>query len=503
MKNVISLLLCAMIILTLVVSLGSCSKGDGEDNGTTTSPAYVDAPADTAPDGDNVDQPTTAGANESDDLGDVRFNGYTYDILSRELTAYEVESSEISGDLVGDAVHTRNVTIEDRFGVNVNVIKKPGNWDNRDSFMATVTNSIMGGTHDYDLVMTHSAYIVNLALQGCGYDLYELENIDFSKKWWCQKYVDNAAVLGRAYTAMGDIGYTLYEYMECVFFNKRLADDAGVPDLYELVRSGEWTFDKLKEYALLVGEDLDGNGVRDSLDRYGFGTNNHACRMAVTFWDAKMTVPGADGRHVLNLPNEKYLAIYDELYSLVYDNPENVFFVSEGQKIETQMFMNDQLLFFVEKLGNAATMKDMTSEYGIVPFPKYDLEQQEYISSARDALSAIMVLSDITDPEMVGAITEAMCMLGYREITPAYYEMSLKLKYQSDPIAMEMLDLIRDTMTFDFAATYTNALGLIFSTVGDNIRDNNPSITSKLKVNAKVWQKQLEQLYESFEKLSK
>ena len=94
-------------------------------------------------------------------------------------------------------------------------------------------------------------------------------------------------------------------------------------------------------------------------------------------------------------------------------------------------------------------------------------------------------------------------MLGYREITPVYYETALKLKYLNDPDAMEMLDLIRDTMTFDFAATYTNALGLIFSTVGDNIKNNNPNITSNVKVNAKVWQKALDQLYASFEKLDK
>lgn len=504
MKKLISLLLCAMVVLTLVAALASCANdSDGNDNGTTTPSPDSQTPTDTAPDSGNIGSDTTTGANEADDLGDVRFEGSTYDILSRELTAYEVESSDISGDLVGDAVHGRNVALEERFGIKINVVKKPGNWDNRDDFMSTVTNSIMAGTHDYDLVMTHSAYIVNLALKGSGYDLYELDGIDFSKKWWCQKYVDNAAVFDRAYTAMGDIGYTLYEYMECVFFNKKLAEDAGLPELYPMVKSGEWTYDRFKEYTMLVGEDLDGNGTRDSLDRYGLGINNHACRMAVTFWDAKLTVPGADGRQVINLPNEKYLAIYDELYSLVYDNPENVFFTHEGAKIETQMFMNDQLLFFVEKLGNAVTMKDMTSEYGIVPFPKYNLEQETYISSARDALSAIMVMSDITEPTMVGKVTEAMCMLGYREITPVYYETALKLKYLNDPDAMEMLDLIRDTMTFDFAATYTNALGLIFSTVGDNIKNNNPNITSNVKVNAKVWQKALDQLYASFEKLDK
>lgn len=495
MKKFICFLLACM---TVVVLVACANPGDGDDNPSTSdTTSSSGSPSDTTP-----QAPDTTSPNEADDLGDVRFEGSTYDIISRESTAYEVESSGISGDLVADAVHQRNVSVEERFGVKVNVIKKPGDWATRDDFMNAVSNSVLAGTHDYDLVMTHSAYIVNLAVNGNGYDLYELDSIDFDKKWWCRKYVDNASMLDRAYTAMGDIGYTLYEYMECVFFNKKLAEDAGVPDLYSMVKAGEWTFEKLKEYSMLVGEDLDGNGVYDSADRYGLGTNGHACRMTATFWETQMTVKNSEGRWTINLPNEKYLKVYDELYSLVYDNPEHVFFIGEGQKVETQMFANDQLMFFIETMGRAVSMKDMTSEYGIVPYPKYNTEQENYVSSARDALSAVLVVKDITEPEMVGAVTEAMCMLGYRNITPVYYETTLKLKYLSEPNAVEMLDLIRDTMTFDFAATYTNSLSLIYSTMGDNIKNGNISITSLVKGSSKIWQKELDKLYTAFEKLN-
>lgn len=502
MKKTLCLLLA---LLTLVVFVACATPGNDDPADTTTTPSNTPSGSDSSsqdPNSQTTPAETTA-PEEADELGNVRFDGQEYDILSRKLTSYEVLSEEITGDLIADAVFQRNITIEDRFGVKVNVIEEPGNWDDKNTFMAKVTNSVLSGDHDYDLVMTHSAYIVNLAVQGRGYDMYELDGIDFSKKWWCQKYVDNASMLGHAYTAMGDIGYTIYEYMECVFFNKGLADDVGVPDLYPIVESGEWTYDKLKQYSLLLGDDLDANGVHDRNDLYGLGVNGHCCRMTATFWDAQMTVVGDNGRHTINLPNEKYLAIYDELYSLVYGNPENVFFVTEGAKIETEMFMNNQLMFFVEKLGNAVTMKDSDVEYGIVPFPKYDSNQENYISSARDALSAILVVSNIESPEMVGTITEAMCMLGYQQITPVYYETSLKYKYLNDPSAMKMLDLIRDTMTFDFAATYTNSLNLIYSVLGDNIKNNVSSISALVKGSKKVWQNGIDQLYAAFEQIDK
>ncbi len=493
MKKALSVLLALLILL---ITAACASPGD---KNSETSSADTDAGT-----GDNSTSSaeTTIPENEIDNLGNVNFSGASYDILTRKSTSYEIKSDEISGDLVADAVHDRNVAVEERFGVNINIIELAGDWGDRDNFMAAVSNDVLAGTHDYDLVITHSAYIVNIAAKGCGYDMGLLENINFDKKWWCRKYVDNASMYGRYYTAMGDLGYTLYQYMMCIFFNKTIAASVNLPDLYEMVENGTWTFDKLKEYSYLIGQDLNGDGKHNELDRFGLGINNHTCRMTATFWDAKITSPNSEGRQVMNLPNEKYLGIYDMLYDLVYNHTENVFYIGEGSVTETNMFINEQLLFFSEKLGNAATMKDMQSEYGILPFPKYDEAQENYISSARDALSAILVVSDITDPTMVGTVTEALCMIGYQKITPSYYETSLKLKYLSDPTAMSMLDLIRDTMTFEFAATYTNSISLIFSTLGDNINKNVPSINSLVKASSKIWQNAIDKLYSDFEKLS-
>ena len=306
---------------------------------------------------------------------------------------------------------------------------------------------------------------------------------------------------GSYYTAKADICYTLYAYMSYVFFNKSLAESVDLPDLYELVQNGTWTLEKLKQYAFLVGQDLDGNGIYNEKDRFGLGINNHFCRMTATFWDAKITVLGSDGKHAINLPNEKYYAIYETLFDLVHNHKENLFFADEGSVIQTNMFINDQLLFYTETLRNAATMKDMQSEYGILPIPKYDEQQENYISSARDFMTAILILVDITRPDMVGTITEALCMYGYQKITPAYYETTLKYKYLSDPVAMQMLDLIRDTMTFEFAAIYTNSINLIYSTLGTHVRDGTKSIATHVKANSKVWQKSIDILYEDFAKI--
>ena len=54
-----------------------------------------------------------------------------------------------------------------------------------------------------------------------------------------------------------------------------------------------------------------------------------------------------------------------------------------------------------------------------------------------------------------------------------------------------------------FAATYTNSLSLIYSVLGDNIKNGTPSIASLVKGSSKVWQRAIDTLYGAFEKLDK
>lgn len=51
---------------------------------------------------------------------------------------------------------------------------------------------------------------------------------------------------------------------------------------------------------------------------------------------------------------------------------------------------------------------------------------------------------------------------------------------KNDPTAANMLDLIRDALKFDFAMTFTNAIGLVYSVMGDNLQ-NGSSVTAERK----------------------
>lgn len=493
MKKVLSLLL----VIAMLFIVSACASGGNNDTTTSGTSGNDGKDTTTSEEPSVTEDPTPT--NVKDTLGEHNFNNAVYTILSRKNTASEVKSTEVTGDLVKDAVYTRNAAVEDRFGVKIKVVEQPGDWGDRETFIATVQTAFLSGGHDYDLIMTHSAYIANIAINGLAYDMATLSDMDFSKKWWCESYTQNANIDGSIYTAIGDLTYSLYERMQCMYFNKDIVADNNIPDLYQLVLDGKWTFDKLKEFSLQVGSDLDGNGTFDSNDLYGLAMNNHTCRILATVFETNMTVAGENGHRTLNMPNEKFVDVYNALYSLIHEN-QQVRWDAEADS-QVKLFTDNKVMLFAGRLGNAASMKDMTSEYGIIPFPKWNEDQANYISSARDYMTGIAIFGNTADPEMTGIVTEAMSMYGYQYITPAYYETTLKLKYLSDETAMGMLDLIRDTLTMDFAMTYTNSLDLIYSTMGDKINNKVQNIAAVIKVSSKLWTKDIDLLYENFAKL--
>lgn len=493
MKRALSL---ALALWMLVMSAAACGSKDGQTDDTTTTPPVG---SDTTANTETTTPVETLPPELQDTLPDVRFDGETFTTLIRESTKYEMLSDEITGDLVSDAVYERNLAVEERFGVQLEVITRAGEWSQRDAFMAHVSNSILGGDHEFDLVMGHRSYIVTMPSKGLAYDLTLMDGLDFSKKWWHSGYMDNAEIGGSIYTAAGDIGHTVYEYLEVVFFNKKLAEQNQITDLYELVQSGGWTYDQMLTYASTAVSDLDGNGIYDAGDLYGLSIDAKNIRYLPTYWEADVTLVGADGLRYFNLPTEKYIDCYDQAYRMVHEC-DYVYYVSNSTD-DDNMFINDQVLFQADLLGRAVGMKEMESEYGILPFPKYNEEQKDYISTIDDPFSPIMVANNVQNPDMMGVIIEALCMYGHEMVTPAYYEMTLKLKYLSDETAMSMIDMIRDNVVLDFAMIYSASLSAMYSYISNNVQNGKASITSGLASQSKVWQKTLDKFYADYERI--
>ena len=64
-----------------------------------------------------------------------------------------------------------------------------------------------------------------------------------------------------------------------------------------------------------------------------------------------------------------------------------------------------------------------------------------------------------------------------------------------------MLDLIRDTLRFDFSMTFANAIRLVYTIMGDNLQNKNANIASSLRSHQKLDQAYIDQIYETYAKI--
>ena len=82
------------------------------------------------------------------------------------------------------------------------------------------------------------------------------------------------------------------------------------------------------------------------------------------------------------------------------------------------MFKMDTALLMPVRLSALYDdLRDMESDYGILPFPKFDEQQAEYHTSFLDNYSVLCVPNNADNIEMVGALSEAMACESKNSVT--------------------------------------------------------------------------------------
>ena len=99
-----------------------------------------------------------------------------------------------------------------------------------------------------------------------------------------------------------------------------------------------------------------------------------------------------------------------------------------------------------------AELREMQSDFGIVPNPKYDADQDQYYHRALAKMFSVP--NTVADPSLCGAVMAYGTWLAHSTVLPAYYEITIKQKRTRDEDAIVMLDLIHETIYVDFSDLY-------------------------------------------------
>jgi len=447
-------IICVLLLLILALSAAlaaSCGPGGGaaDDPNTTTQ----------EPGGEET---TAEPARVMPDLPDMDFEGRVFLALGRDDSKYqqfvnfEIEAESINGELVNDAVYNRNRRLEDRYNIKIE-------QDLREDPPGILQRLVKADDDVYNLAFIVQNNIGSMASSGMFYDLHSLKYLDFEKPWWSLEVNKSISVGNRLYFTTSDFNMMDKNRTYMLAFNKDLAEAYGLGNFYDLVYSSRWTVDKMAELCKAVSSDVDGDGIMTDADRWGLGMDSY--NAFYTFWSAcdnYMFTKDAGDYPLLSVNNEHTVSSIDRLMKLTNDESISFYCNSFQGKVSYDFWYVSSTLFYEGRLLFTATFThglrnyaQSDVNYGVLPFPKYDENQANYISTADNYHSALFAVPmTAQDPDFSGFMLEALSAASKYEVMPYYYEVSTKTKYTYDEESPKMLDIIFGGLRYDLGATY-------------------------------------------------
>ena len=459
--------LAFLLLITVVISAVLYSCAPAEKTGNTDASGNT---GETNPDSGSVEGTTEI----SDDLEPADYGGANFRILYRNgcargnWAAYDVHKIEIAaeeenGDVINDALYKRNKNVEDRFNVNIIGIPYPSASTGEEQVAAYAKKCVLGGADDFDLVVSWSTQIANVAAEGLFVDWNVIPNIDITKPWWIADAMDAYTVNDRTYLAMNDIIFSgVIGEASFIMFNKELVASFGLDDPYRLVEENKWTIDALDSIIKNCFRDVNGDGNRDNTDVYGFTSDSWGSAYA-WMWagGAHVTAKDENGLPYYDLYSERNSNLLSKVYNLFYNNVgsaihSNKDTINFGGLDQAAVFSSGSAVFLSDRVGVLCTpeYRNAAFDFGIVPMPKYDESQEKYLTMINEHASVMAVPKFNSNLEMTGKIVEALAAESRKTLVPAYYEVSLKTKYSRDEESVRMLDLIFDGVVYDFGLLY-------------------------------------------------
>ena len=497
MKKVLCILLAALLASS---ALTACGETEAETEAADT--AAQTEPVETEP-------------RLLDDLPDgIDLGGWNVNVLSGahpDVCGDEVCVEELTGDVINDAVYNRNLAVEKRLNVKITdyVIRAHGGDFSNPDFAAsdTLSNLVTSGDTTYNLYTSNSYTTAALGYNHMLHNLREVENLNLTKPYWAQYINETASVNGQQYFCTGPMSLGFFRFNTAMVFNKRLFLDNSIEYPYQTVLEGKWTLETVNAIAEQIYADTNGDGVLEvGVDTVGYSTRAYPDSGNIDgFWGScnlRTISKDENDFYIYDVNVEHFVNVVDGLLMLL--NGEG----SEGMAGNDGVF---QTAFRDGKQGlmnitlnwlESGWAREMDDEYGVVPNPKLNEEQENYYTLAQDQflVYAIPLSVGMEDLPNLGIFMEAFAAESYATVKPAYYEIALTAKYVNDQDSAAMLDIITNNVYVDPAILYLTIMNFNVMTLRDILGGGQNTAASRIASMQKQFQTNIDKINEAFGK---
>jgi len=500
---------CVFILFIMTCLFLSSACADGNSGQTAPDPVTpLPDNAEAAPgSSDTIDAPDIRQENlKLYSYPEVNYNNYEFKIMIRgqqdEWDSQDIHSEEENGEPVNDAVFRRNVEVEEALGISIT-----GLWVQVGNQFSTLRKTVNSGDGAYDAVMLNFQDMSSATKQGMLVNLKAIPGVDLSKPWWDQNIIHETSVMNKTYFATGDISIMTNDGTWTMMFNKQLLQDMNLPNVYELVKTGEWTVDKMLEMGKDSVLDLNGDGVIDHTDKVAFATTLDSVQSLFYSTGNRIVTKDADDLPVYALFGDTLMANLEKVYEIMRGAPDFTMLSGDYARINPlthlivqAAFEENRALFYAEVMQCVIRLRQMDTEFGIIPMPKANAAQENYNTNIHAWASAAIAMPQVgDDEERTGNIIEALAYGGDKYITPAYYDITLKTKHARDEESSAMLDIIFAGRSADLG--YIDGYGGVMEAIRTNITNRSNTFASTLdKAEDKVF-RDIAKAIDSYENL--
>ena len=441
----IRLLLTLLSLCLMLTAFAGCAgeKGDKESKGTN---AATESTADLYDEDGYLKDQLPEGLNFNQEL----------DVLCWNSAAKEFACDEFDGTAINDALVRRDLTVEERLGVELNYLTDKlgtGSVTETNHYIQLVQSASQTG-QPFDLLALYGRTAAILSYQGYLENILSIEKsyINFENPWWTGNLFEELRVGNSLYLLSGDITPSIYEQPYILFYNADMIESFGLKDPYQCVQDNEWTLETFRAYT------KDVTVTPDGAKGYGYSGSYANVPCLIHGCDIKLMEPDEDSIPQISdaLYSEKTIDIIDDLQEWA---KEDAYRVAGTAADGRAPFISGEVLFLSDRMIECFNfVESCTFAYSVVPTPKYDTAQERYFTTLDTQLTFYCLMKGLSndDLSMLTAVLECMGSEGYRQTSPAVLETCLMSRYARSEQMADMLSLCVDSVYYDFGRIYSS-----------------------------------------------
>lgn len=429
-------------VLTAALLLSSCGVLHGTDAGEDTADADSVGTA-ALPDTGEMNVIDNTAAYEA--VSNAYLSGIPvkdYDgapfVIAAPWTA--VISGGDDGTVLSVARHERNRKVEEIW--NVSIVSSAVDAD---SFQTLVQAAVQADEYYADLLMIPQYMLGSFVADGSLLNLNSLPFLDLEQPYFDADSVEAATVGGKIYAAAGAASFD-EETLTGMYFNRDLFQTLGIEVPYTAVYDGTWTWDRFFTITSTLSDINEANNTAYTSFSYQYAAESLP---STVFFSAGGKFVRSDGKSSPTITYSAEDAAIAERVTALFSDPG----AHRDTETGVTKFYTGESLFLLDRLYIMTWMPNGKQNWGVLPMPKADETQADYVSPVNKEALFFAVQKNNADAERTALILSALNAASYDLISDAYIDYAMYHLIRDNDSA-NMLEILLRTRTYDFAWSF-------------------------------------------------